>query len=178
MSYEATLPTDGMYPYGERYSGAEITAAINDSFEHMDYRPVVVAVIRDDLDRVLLVESAKAAGYWTLPQGGIEPGETLGEALEREVYEEAGIPCQDIEIGALTEIIDIDAAANRTNRHGFQRGRRYFITQVRYHGGGALILQAEEVSDAVWAHDEEVPTIMAPVRAEKRALTERALQSN
>ena len=57
MSYEATLPTDGMYPYGERYSGAEITAAINDSFEHMDYRPVVVAVIRDDLDRVLLVES-------------------------------------------------------------------------------------------------------------------------
>ena len=44
-------------------------------------------------DRVLLVRRSKAplAGEWSLPGGAVELGETLEEAVVREVVEEAGL---------------------------------------------------------------------------------------
>ena len=48
------------------------------------------AVIVDDQGRLLLdrTHHAKPVFYW-LPGGGVEPGETAAEALERELIEEA-----------------------------------------------------------------------------------------
>lgn len=54
---------------------------------------VAAALSRDD-GRFLLVRRAAgrpAAGYWTPVTGRPEPGETLEEALAREVYEEVGL---------------------------------------------------------------------------------------
>jgi mutator protein MutT len=50
-----------------------------------------VALVRDG--RVLLIARAcpSFAGYWTLPGGRIEPGETAEAAAAREVFEEMGI---------------------------------------------------------------------------------------
>ena len=46
-----------------------------------------------DADCVLLVRRAKAplAGEWSLPGGAVELGETLEEAIVREVAEETGL---------------------------------------------------------------------------------------
>ncbi|MEM6336705.1 MAG: NUDIX domain-containing protein [Bacteroidota bacterium] len=52
--------------------------------------PSVAAVIHDEHGDVLLVKSA-AEGRWSLPAGGIEPGETPEEAVCREVAEETGL---------------------------------------------------------------------------------------
>ena len=52
-------------------------------------RPSVYALIRDH-DRVLLVTNTTSQGYY-LPGGGLESGESLEEALHREILEEAGI---------------------------------------------------------------------------------------
>lgn len=35
------------------------------------------------------------AGYWELPGGKLEPGESGAQALMRELYEELGISCRD-----------------------------------------------------------------------------------
>jgi len=64
----------------------------------------VGAVILDG-DRVLLVKRAHAPlkGEWSLPGGMVELGETLEEALCREVLEETGL---SIEIGPVVEVFD------------------------------------------------------------------------
>ena len=50
----------------------------------------VRAVILDDQDAVFLVRHTYVAG-WHLPGGGVEPGETLLQSLERELVEEGNI---------------------------------------------------------------------------------------
>jgi 8-oxo-dGTP pyrophosphatase MutT (NUDIX family) len=50
----------------------------------------VRAMILDDENRVFLVKHSYVYG-WQMPGGGVEPGETIAAALEREVREEGNI---------------------------------------------------------------------------------------
>ena len=55
--------------------------------------PCVGAVVHDLRGRLLLIRRARdpGRGLWSLPGGRVEPGETLAEAVEREVLEETGL---------------------------------------------------------------------------------------
>ena len=52
----------------------------------------VGAVVVED-DRLLLIKRGRGAGIgqWSVPGGRVEPGETLAQALEREVAEETSL---------------------------------------------------------------------------------------
>ena len=55
---------------------------------------VVAAVIERPDGRFLLAQRPNGkvyAGYWEFPGGKVEPGESLGRALRRELHEELGI---------------------------------------------------------------------------------------
>ena len=59
-----------------------------------------------DPSAVLLVEHEglwEDAPFWTPPGGGVEFGESLAEALRREVYEETGL---DVEVGEVRYVLD------------------------------------------------------------------------
>ena len=69
--------------------------------------PVVAvgAFVFDEAGRVLLVERGKppGVGLWTVPGGRLEPGETLAQAVAREVREETGLV---VEVGGLACVVE------------------------------------------------------------------------
>ena len=50
----------------------------------------VIAVVRDERQRILCVRRNYGDLAWTLPGGAMEAGESPLAALEREVHEETG----------------------------------------------------------------------------------------
>ena len=54
---------------------------------------VCVGAVAVDDGRLLLVRRGRAPGLgeWSVPGGRVEPGETVGEAVVREVFEETGL---------------------------------------------------------------------------------------
>ncbi|XP_037536058.1 8-oxo-dGDP phosphatase NUDT18 [Nematolebias whitei] len=66
---------------------------------------IVCGVIFNDKEEVLMVQEAKQDCYkqWYLPAGRVEVGESLEEALRREVKEEAGFDCEPITLLLIQE---------------------------------------------------------------------------
>ena len=63
------------------------------------FRFSVHAVIMNNKGKVLQLKQTYGDKRWGLPGGGVEPGETIHEAIKRECFEELGI---DVLIDAFT----------------------------------------------------------------------------
>jgi len=73
---------------------------------HYENPRVVVGCVCDVDGSFLLCRRSinPRAGYWTVPAGFMELGESLGEGAARETLEEA---CAVVELGPLTTIVDV-----------------------------------------------------------------------
>lgn len=56
------------------------------------FRPNVGALLRNHDNHILMAERLNQPDNWQFPQGGVDRGETLEEALWRELSEELGMP--------------------------------------------------------------------------------------
>ncbi len=80
------------------------------------YLAVSAAIFRDG--RVLIVRRARppAHGLYTLPGGGVELGETLEEAVIREVREETALDVEPVALAGYRQAI-ARGASGRIERH-------------------------------------------------------------
>jgi mutator protein MutT len=62
-------------------------------------------VVLDEEGRVLLVKRANEPlkGEWSVPGGAVELGETVADAVRREIREESGI---EVKVGPILEVLD------------------------------------------------------------------------
>src|SRR5260370_160495 len=83
-------------------------------------RPVlgVGALIILEDDRILLVERGNEPlkGYWSLPGGAVETGESLRDGVKREILEETGLTIEPMQVVEIFERIMADADG-RTEYH-------------------------------------------------------------
>ena len=107
------------------------------------------AVIVDG-DRVVLVKRAHEPlkGEWSLPGGSVEVGETLVEAVTREVLEETGL---HVRVGPVIEIFD------RIHRDADGRIEYHFvlIDYVCVPAGGVLAADSD-AADICWASRDDL----------------------
>jgi 8-oxo-dGTP diphosphatase len=103
-----------------------------------------VGAIILDRDRVLLVERGKPPlqGYWSLPGGVLETGETLEEGVRREIREETGL---EIHPRAVVEIFEriMRDAAGRAEYH-------YVLVDYVCRATGGTLCAASDCARAEW----------------------------
>jgi len=121
-----------------------LTDAITDSrrYPTRPYLAVSAAIFR--AGRVLIVRrgTPPLQGIYTLPGGGVELGETLAEAIAREVLEETGLTIEPLALAGYREVIVRDAEG---------KAERHFVIlpfAARY-VAGEIALNAE-LAEAVW----------------------------
>ena len=117
-------------------------------------RPILAvsaAIIRDN--RVLIVRRATppAEGLYTLPGGGVEAGESLHDAIRREVNEETGISIEPVALAGHREAIRRDADG---------KVARHFVIMAftcRWIAGEPAL--NEELSEARWMELPDIATL-------------------
>jgi len=109
--------------------------------------PAVIVIITDDDNRVLLAHNNKfKQGLYSLIAGFTEPGETLEEAVEREVMEEVNLKISDV-----SYVKSQPWPFPNSLMLGFK---------ARYKSG-TIKCDGVEITDAAWFTKENLPEIPA-----------------
>ena len=130
-------------------------------------RQKVRAVVVNDDDQFLLVRPhGYRNGEWTLAGGGVEQGETVHQAMRREIAEELGVELEET-LEALSVgnqfIYTEDYKAKRRLDHDGQDATMFV---VKLPGNTRLKLQAEEIAEARW-FDREAALQAFPVQKQR-----------
>ncbi len=112
------------------------------------YLAVSAAIVRDG--KVLLVRRARnpARNLYTLPGGAVEIGETLTDAVMREVREETALTIEPVALAGHREVIVRDAQG---------RAERHFVIMcyaARWRSGEVVL--NDELDDARWLAPAEL----------------------
>ena len=118
--------------------------------------PAVIMLIRRGEELLLARNKAFAAGFFSVLAGFVEPGESLEEAVVREVREEVGL-----------EVADIRYFASQP----WPFPHSLMIGFTATFAGGEIRLQADEIAEAAWFHKRgELPPLPGKLSIARRLI--------
>jgi mutator protein MutT len=113
-------------------------------------RPIVgVGGVVVNGGRALIVKRAHEPrkGEWSIPGGRVELGETLAEAVTRELREETGL---EVEVGELLEVFD------RIHRRDGRVRYHFVIVDYVCRPVGGTLQAGDDAEDVAWVSDDEI----------------------
>lgn len=121
-------------------------------------RIIVVGLVRNDRGELLLCKMKPDRGVfpgeWGLPGGGIEPGERMIEALQRELREELGIQVTDIRPAFFK-----DGSYNKLLPSGELQPVYMIFLLFHCQATGDKIQLNEEFSEYRWVNQADLPQL-------------------
>ncbi|MFC1800907.1 NUDIX domain-containing protein [Nanoarchaeota archaeon] len=110
-------------------------------------RVAIGAVVFNDKDELLLLKSKKWHGKYILPCGHVEFGETLVDAVKREVKEETGLDVDKVEFLRYGEMI---------NSSEFHDVDRHFVSlNFKCSTNNNNVILNEEAQEFIWVKIED-----------------------
>jgi len=124
--------------------------SVTDDRRYPDRPFLGIGALIFDGDSILLAERGHEPlkGWWSLPGGILETGETLLNGIRREVREETGL---EVEPEAIFEIFEriMPDAEGRTEYH-------YVLIDYTCRVVGGALEAGSDVSHAVWVREEDL----------------------
>lgn len=118
-------------------------------------RKVRAIVLNEDGEVLLVRPHGYRDGEWTLAGGGVEEGESLVEAMRREIAEELGVTLEDdLQILPVSNrfIYSTDHKARRALDHDGQDATMFL---VQLPSDVQIVMQAEEIAEVRWFTRED-----------------------
>jgi putative (di)nucleoside polyphosphate hydrolase len=145
--------------------------------DHLPYRPCVGAMLINDRGLVFLGNRISRAGdgddAWQMPQGGIDPGESLEAAARRELHEETNVTSVEL-LAEAPEWFSYDVpeelATGRFQSKWRGQTQKWFAFRftgsddeidVHHPAGGA---DKPEFDEWRWERLERVPSLIVPFK--------------
>lgn len=113
----------------------------------------VGALIFDDRQRILLAKRGgePLKGWWSLPGGVLETGETLADGVRREVLEETGLVVEPVRLFEVFERIMRDDQG-RAEYH-------YVLMDYICRVAGGTLAAADDCADVRWVARDELGSL-------------------
>lgn len=122
----------------------------------MDLRVAAYALITDDAGRLLLPHWHQGPGGWTLPGGGIDPGEDPADGVLREVREETGFEAEIEELLGIDNMIIPGDRRLSAEKQGVPMQALRIVYRARITGGELTVEQGGSTDDVAWFTQEEI----------------------
>ncbi len=99
---------------------------------------------------------APGPGGWTLPGGGIDPGEDPADGVLREVREETGFEAEIVELLGIDNMIIPGERRLSEEKRGTPMQALRIIYRARITGGEMTVEQDGSTDDVAWFTQEEI----------------------
>ncbi len=112
-------------------------------------------VVKNFKNEILLIHRR---GFWDLPKGKIERGETMKNAAIREVEEETGLKNLQIK-----KIIKFANLLNQATYHSYEQDERqclkvsYWFEMTTDYRGKLVPQTEEDIEQAIWVNKKDIP---------------------
>jgi nucleoside triphosphatase len=109
--------------------------------------PTVGAVIFNTEGKILLCKSHKWENKYVIPGGHIELGESMEDALKREVFEETGLSIYDIKLISLKESI---------YSHKFHKKKHFIFIDYMCNTDSSDVILNDEAEEYKWVDIDNI----------------------